>query len=115
MDLNIVQPPLPSGKSAQDELPGTDRWLKVLPVEHTKKASLGWWDLRQDATGKTRSSVGDRMPTEEDRLLGSTDEDAGNETSSSGFENWWPGLGRWRIGVKMEDATIDFAEGESWR
>jgi hypothetical protein len=110
MDLHIVQPPLPSGKGAQGELAGTDKWCKVLPLEHTKKASLGWWDLKQDVASNNGGSVGDRVPTEEDRLLNGT-----GKGETSGFENWWPGFGRWRIGVKMDNATIKFPEGQSWK
>ena len=103
MDLTILQPPLPEGKGAFGELPGTEKWCEVLPLEYSSKTSLGWWDLKQ---------VGNEA-TERDALLASGDGERGGK-GGSGYENWWPGIGRWRIGVKMEDATIDFQAGEHW-
>jgi hypothetical protein len=107
MDLHIVQPPLPEGKGSLDELPGTDKWCKVLPLEYSKRASLGWWDLRQDV-GKEENM------TERDSLLANGDGERGGQQVGTGFENWWPGFGRWRMGIKLEDATISFPEGEYW-
>jgi hypothetical protein len=100
MDISIVQPPLPEGRGSVEELPGTERWCQSLPLEHSQKASLGWWDLKQGDT------------TEEDPLL-KGDDDHGNE-DRKGYENFWPGFGRWRIGMKMEDATIESPKGQYW-
>lgn len=107
MDLHIVQPPLPEGKGSLGEIPGTDRWCKVFPLEYSKRTSLGWWDLRQD--GGKEGEV-----TERDSLLVNGDSEHGEEQAGTDFENWWPGFGRWRIGLKMEDATIYFNKGEHW-
>ncbi|CAG8957389.1 hypothetical protein HYFRA_00010815 [Hymenoscyphus fraxineus] len=98
LDLNLVQPPLPEGRGALGELPGTDQWCKLLPVITSPKTSIGWWDMKG----------GDA--NQEDSLL----EREGNEATSAGFENWWPGIGRWRFGMKMEDATILFGVPETW-
>jgi hypothetical protein len=99
LDLSLVQPPLPEGKGAAGELPGTKQWCKVLPLERSSRTYLGWWDLK-------RQDSAEREP-----LLSGSSVD---EVSSEGNENWWPGIGRWRIGMKMEDATIVFPEGEHW-
>ena len=107
MDMHIVQPPLPEGKGSLGELPGTDRWCKVLPLEYSKRTSLGWWDLRQDEG--TGAEV-----TEQDSLLGNGSGEGSGEQAGTGFKNWWPGFGRWRIGLKMEDTTIYFDDGEHW-
>lgn len=96
MDLGLVQPPLPKGDGPA--LAGTQRWCKVPAVESSKKTSLGWFDLRQ--------SLG---VDERDALLS-----GGNVPRGKKCENFWPGLGRWRIGMKMEDAVIEFPEGEYW-
>jgi hypothetical protein len=106
VDLHIVQPPLPEGRGSQDELPSTERWCKVLPVEYSKKSSLGWWDVRQDL-GLLRE------PTERDALIKVNGNGAKSEHADIS-ENWWPGFGRWRLGAMMEDATIEFGEGEHW-
>lgn len=108
MDLRIVQPPLPEGKGSLGELPGTDRWCKVFPLEYSSRTSLGWWDLRQD-TGKREEVM------ERDFLFVNCDSEDGREQAGTGFENWWPGFERRRIGLKMEDATIYFDEGEQWK
>ncbi|KAK0122533.1 hypothetical protein ONS96_009575 [Cadophora gregata f. sp. sojae] len=103
VDLTLVQPPLPDGTdSSKTELVGTEQWCEVMPLEWSMKTSLGWWDLK---AGK--------KPGEADALLnGNGDENVnGDET---GYENWWPGFGRWRIGLMMEDATIGFPEGKRW-
>lgn len=82
-----MQPPLPSGNGVQDELPGTDKWCKILPGQSSRKASLAWVDMSQkDETGALQAQ----------------------------HENFWPKLGRWQLGVKMEDCEIDFGEGTYW-
>lgn len=78
---------------------GTKDWCEVLPFESSSKTSLGWWDLKQGAT-------------EEDALLGG--EQGGSRDAGDKIDNWWPGLGRWQIGVRLEDATIKFPEGRRW-
>ncbi|KAH6707940.1 hypothetical protein BKA61DRAFT_558607 [Leptodontidium sp. MPI-SDFR-AT-0119] len=100
VDLTLVQPPLPSDiNSSGVELVGTEQWCSVMPHEWSSKASLGWWDLKRGEA------------TEEDALL-HTGRDT--EEQETGHENWWPGLSRWRIGLMMEDATINFPEGKHW-
>ena len=104
LDLHLVQPPLPSGESANAELPGTDRWCKIMPFEYSPKTSLGWWDLKQGSA------------TESDPLLENSEAQspAGAEDTAPKHQNWWPGIGRWRIGLIMENAEIEFPEGEYW-
>lgn len=79
----LVQPPLPSGEGSQGELPGTDRWCSVIPLQYSRRTMAGWFDMQQD-------------------------------TSASGakFENFWPGLGRWQVGLKMENAEVIFDDPE---
>ena len=100
MDISLVQPPLPRGRGSLSELSGTRKWCQFLPLEYSQKTSLGWWDLKQ----------GDAM--EEDPLLGRHDDH--RSEGNVAHENFWPGFGRWRIGMKMEDATIEFPEGRYW-
>lgn len=88
-DLRLAQPPLPHGGADAEELVGTDKWCRVLPYQYSSKTSLGWWDLKQTAV--------------------SENDEAGNRTA-----NFWPGFGRWRIGMKMEDAILEFPQPEQW-
>jgi len=105
LDFTLVQPPLPEGKSQGGELPGTKKWCKLLPLEYSRKACLGWWDMRQ---AKARSNDGTNSDGQ------STDEEEPREGAYSDFDNWWPGLSRWKIGIKMEDATVDFGGEVYW-
>jgi len=89
LDFTQVQPPLPKGTSP--ELEGTDRWCKMMPLIWSSKTSLGWFDMNRG-----RLAVGQSVETREE------------------VNNWWPGLGRWRIGMKMDSATIEFEEAEYW-
>ena len=29
-----------------------------------------------------------------------------------GYDNWWPGMRRWHLGIYCEDATLEFGEPE---
>ncbi|KAI1429976.1 hypothetical protein F5Y12DRAFT_709522 [Xylaria sp. FL1777] len=89
LEACLVHPPLPAGKGSQGELPGTHRWCKVEPSISTRRAGLAWVDLSQ----KNRK---------------------GELTSSAPHKNFWPGLGRWQLTLKLEDADIDFPEGTYW-
>jgi len=94
LEMILVQPPLPGGASAENSLVGTKEWCSIKPAEYSPKASLGWWDMRQgDGKGEGGGSDG--------ALEGEKVEN----------ENFWPGGGRWRIGIKMEEAIIGFPEG----
>lgn len=86
-DLSFAQPPVPEGNTSQGELSGTDKWCALTADESSRKASLGWFDLRQA-------------------------DEQGNTTSE--FENFWPGLKRWKLGLKMEDTDFDISEGRYW-
>ncbi|KAK8114569.1 hypothetical protein PG999_006638 [Apiospora kogelbergensis] len=87
IDASLAQPPLPAGDGSQKELPGTERWCKVVPDQKSRKACLAWVDMSQR---------GDK------------------EVPRAGFENFWPGMGRWQLGLKMEDAEIVFGDPVYW-
>lgn len=99
LDLSIMQPSLPEGKGIYGELPGTEGWCKILPLEYSSRTSLGWWDL-----GKKEND--ERTP-----LLEGEGDNRGKEGND---EHWWPGMGRWRVGMKMEDAMMEFEAGQHW-
>lgn len=55
---------------------------------------LAWFDIKQPDHGLTAEEAKSRgMSTE---------------------ENFWPGLGRWQFGVKMENTTVDFPDAKYW-
>ena len=82
----LVQPPVPQG--ATPEVVGTEEWCRCPSVQSASRTHVGWMDLSQrDEDGK---------------LTGL-------------FENFWPGLGRWQLAVRMDNAILDIREGEHWR
>ena len=96
LDLLLVQPPLPTGKGEQ--LPGTNDWCAIMPLQTSNRTSLGWWDMaRKCVDGGSSLLEGD-----------------GHRGREVKHEHFWPGIGKWRIGMKMEDATIEFPEGLKW-
>ncbi|KAH8172072.1 hypothetical protein LIA77_08840 [Sarocladium implicatum] len=103
ISLNIVNPPLPSLFAAGEEetedakmLCGTDRWCSFTPKIASWKSSLGWFDMRQ--------AVQD----------GSDNDNRSGETEAAKETNFWPGWGRWRIGVYMKDAKAIFDQPKTW-
>lgn len=85
VDTSLVQPPVPQG--ALPAAVGTEKWCRCPSVQYASRTHLGWMDLRQR--------------DEDDKLTGL-------------FENFWPGLRRWQIAVKMENAVLDIKEGNYW-
>lgn len=88
MDTTLVQPPVPHGKPS--EVVGTEKWCRCIVAQQSRKSHVGWFDLSQkDEKGKLNNGG----------LL---------------FENFWPGMGRWQLGIRMDDAKIEIPEGEFW-
>lgn len=85
LDLNLVQPPVPQGTSK--EVVGTKRWCKVRIPQSSSSSHVGWFDISQK------------------------DDNGGTDGL---FENFLPGLGRWQLGVRMDDATLMVPEGLRW-
>ena len=92
LDIHLAQPPLPaSEKAGEEELTGSDGWLKALPYLYSPKARLMWIDVQQPA--------GRRDPSSHEDVDGSFHnvEDA---------QKWWPAIKPWNVGLWLEDATI---------
>ncbi|KAM7183559.1 hypothetical protein V8F33_013504 [Rhypophila sp. PSN 637] len=115
-DMNLVQPPVPdaSGKTKFGELAGSSppsssrsteaqedgnqqaggetdegRWVMVDDFyQASSRTSLVWADLRQSG-GETQTKEGE-------------------------YENFWPGMPRWVVAVKLEDGAIELGEGKTW-
>ncbi|MCJ1385718.1 hypothetical protein MMC17_008841 [Xylographa soralifera] len=107
IDFNLVQPPLPEGNAKDGELPGTTQWCKILPLQYSNKTSMTWVDLKQTVKSAKETPA---KPQQGD----TADTTEHSNGVYSQFENWWPGLGRWQIGLKLEDAAIEFGEGTHW-
>jgi hypothetical protein len=85
IDTTLVMPPLPQGQP--EEIVGTDRWASSSPSMFTWKSHIGWFDMRQG--GEDGAQVGEH-------------------------ENFWPGMKRWVLGVRMDDVAFTFSEGVYW-
>ncbi|PWI71341.1 hypothetical protein PCL_11435 [Purpureocillium lilacinum] len=88
-ETTLAMPPVPQGEGSQGELPSTDVWCKVIPLQYSRTTRAGWFDMS--------------MRDEKGELIGE-------------YENFWPGMGRWQLGVKMENAELSFDHAtETWK
>ena len=99
LSTHILQPPLPAGDPA-DLVVKTEGWRRSYPSIRCSKAKLVWFDMRQPGEGQKTNCQGQ---SEGDALLANT-----------GPENWWPGLGRWNLGLYLPDSTLELGEPEVW-
>jgi len=89
LDISLVQPPLPEGRGAVGELPGTDRWCKIVGYsQYSSNTKLAWADVNQK--GDDGSSPAD------------------------GYDNFFPGLRRWNLAAKLSDTVAYFPHPETW-
>lgn len=97
----ILQPPLPEGDPA-DVVVGTNDWKRSNPILKSKRAKMMWIDMKQPDGDRQH---GEAEPSQEEgaALL---------ENKGKGYENWWPGMRRWQLGLICEDATLDLGEPE---
>lgn len=98
-NTTVVNPPLPPGRGFHGELPGTDYWCSFVPCQYSRSTRLGWFDMAQPASSDGAMAA-----------LGEPDnDDKRNQAEGAGrYNNFWPGLGRWQLGIKMENAEVIF-------
>lgn len=83
LDAHLVQPPLPASEQAgEEELTGSNGWLKTLTYLYSPNISPVWVDVQQPA-GKGNPS----------HDIGTT-------------QGWWPTIKPWTIGLWLRDATL---------
>lgn len=88
VDNSLVQPPLPEGLGSEGELAGTEKWCKLAGyTQSSSNTRLVWADMNQK-------------------------DDNGN--CEDEFDNFFPGLRRWNVAVKMADAATWFPAPETW-
>ncbi|KJZ73016.1 hypothetical protein HIM_07588 [Hirsutella minnesotensis 3608] len=103
-NTTVVMPPLPQGAGSQGELPGTDRWLSFVPHQYSRNTRVAWFDMAQ---AKGRPGLAAKAPGAADVDKGAADGD--------GPDNFWPGLGRWQLGMVMKNADVVFDHPvETW-
>ena len=86
LNVTLVQPPLPaSEKAGQEEICGTERWARMLPLIECKSARLTWVDVEQpDGESEEEVSVA----------------------------KWCPKIKPMKVGLSMEGASLDFPVAE---
>lgn len=118
VDTTLVQPPVPSSRQAapaqdqgqlgqnEDEdqvvVLGTEKWCRCVVAQSSSRSHVGWFDLSQRPQPGQDEAEGEKLPPAE------------GSSSSPLFENFWPGMGRWQLGIRMDDAKIEIPEGEFW-
>jgi len=83
-DATLVQPPLPEGKDASQGELPGTDKWCAIVPGQYTRRATVGWMDLQQGQGETE------------------------------FENFWPGMKRWHVGVRMEDAEITFGEGTYW-
>ena len=69
---------------------------------NSKRATLVWIDMRQFDED-----------LHNDEAAGGQDDGANLLTKKAkGYENWWPGMRRWHLGMICKDATLELGEPE---
>lgn len=63
--------------------------MRIAAVLKSKKCRIVWFDMKQPSKEETNKTANGE------------DED-----------NWWPGIGRWRLGMECEDAVLDLGHPE---
>jgi hypothetical protein len=82
-DLHLTQPPLPaSDKPGEEEICGTDKWMKTLPIVVCKKAKGCWVSVQQPIEGDDKSI------------------------------RWWPKVEPFKMGLWLEGTDLTFGEPE---
>ena len=94
-----LQPPLPVGHPPEMEA-GTDSWALCAPTLKSKKCRLVWLDMQQDQPA---------VDNEED------DGPPKTVSKEKSADNWWPGMGRWKMGMSMDDATLEIGEPQIFK
>ena len=95
----ILQPPLPEGDPA-DVVVGTKDWKRLYPILTSRRAKMVWIDMKQPDEKTNEAAISHEQ---DDALL---------KMKSKGYDNWWPGMKRWHLGMICEDATLKFGEPE---
>lgn len=105
------QPNLEQHAGAQSDVSGAE--TQEMPQQPTVAASTAASSGGMDGTGKDfGGGESRRMAVGEDGIMDGRDEDV--ESGQTGWDNFLPGMGRWRLAMKMEDAILDFPAAERW-
>ena len=97
----ILQPPLPEGEPS-DLVVGTNDWKRSNPILKSERAKMVWIDMKQPDEGRRNGEA----------AVGQEEGNALLDKKRKGYENWWPGMRRWQLGVICENATLELGEPE---
>jgi hypothetical protein len=85
VDVTLVQPPLPAGET--DELCGTDKWARTVPLVECKNARWAWVEAEQPEGG-------------------------GEEEIE--VASWWPKIKPWKVAMCLENSKLEFPVPDVW-
>jgi len=88
---------------------GSDIWIRSKPRLSSKKTRMVWWDMSQPRIETVAGRGEGTEMSESDALLA---ERTSRESKRDTNNNWWPGLGRWRIGLWLDDAVLELGKAE---
>ena len=98
---HVLQPPLPEGDPA-DVVVGTNDWKRSNPIVNIKRAKMVWIDMKQP----------DKDRQNREAAVGQDAGPALLATKGKSYENWWPGMRRWHLGMACEGTTLDLGDPE---
>jgi hypothetical protein len=101
LSTDLVLPPLPSSDRPGDEV--------LCSTEHWKRSSLGFYARKMRLMW---SEVSTPAVRDGDGKRGNGGSDAADGDVESGSNGWWPSYKTWRVGLWMEDATLDLTKAE---
>ena len=78
---------------------GTDRWALCAPTLKSRKCRLIWLDVQQAAR-------------EDGRAPSKAKTGADSASKEKIADNWWPGMGRWKLGMSMDDAVLELGDSQ---
>ena len=72
--------------------------MLLSPVIKSKKTRIVWLDMEQRQMGDdaNEGAIKKNVPSQHEESV----------------NNWWPGMGKWRLGISCEDAVLELGHPE---
>ncbi|KAI9842743.1 MAG: hypothetical protein M1837_006926 [Sclerophora amabilis] len=87
IETRAVQPPLPASSNPDEvELASSDHWFRILPRIYAARTRGMWANVKRSQKS--------------------------GEAVEEGGQSWWPDIQPWKVGVWLEDATLELGEPE---
>jgi hypothetical protein len=103
----MVLPPLPGSETPGEEI--------ICPTEHWKRFSLGFYARKMRLMWvevSTPRSGGKGGDGKQGWSNGDVESDVADGGLDDGSKGWWPAYKTWKVGLWMEEATLDLTAAE---